>query len=189
MDQVFVQLAFDPPAEGPCAVRRIGRGVEERGVDTVPWRGAALAIDRRRALLWFGPGDADRVRAALGPWAARADVWAGTLEGAPSIRANVLVERGPAGREPAEPKLPPALASGDWCLRTHRVRPVCRLVSRDGGRVVLLYGAPDAESVRLAERHTRGLADATWAFEWLGPDPHAAADARGPDHAGRGRSR
>ena len=66
--------------------------------------------------------------------------------------------------------LRPALACGEWCLRTYGVKLVSRLVSRDGRCVVLLYAAPDAESVRMAERHGRRRAAATWAFQWIDPD-------------------
>jgi hypothetical protein len=42
--------------------------------------------------------------------------------------------------------------------------------SADRRRMVCLYQAPDAESVRLAQREAAMPLDAVWAFERLGPD-------------------
>ena len=173
MADVFVRCVFDPPADGAGAVGRIARAFGGQAAGDVAWRGAALATDGRRALLWLGAADARRVRAALAPWAAAVeDVWAGTVEAPVSTaRATVLVERRAGDARSAAPRLPPALASGDWCLRAHRVTLVRRIVSREGAHAVLLYAAPDAEAVRMAERLAGVRADATWAFAWLAADP------------------
>jgi hypothetical protein len=50
-----------------------------------------------------------------------------------------------------------------WCFETHRVRLVRLFLARDRKRAVLVFRAPDAESVRLACRH------AGMPFEWGWP--------------------
>jgi hypothetical protein len=43
-------------------------------------------------------------------------------------------------------------AAGAWCLEAHRVTFVRTLFATDRRRMLCLYHAPDAESVRLAQR-------------------------------------
>jgi len=50
-----------------------------------------------------------------------------------------------------------------WCFETHRVQLVRLFLARDRKRAVLVFRAPDAESVRLACRH------AGMPFEWACP--------------------
>ncbi len=51
------------------------------------------------------------------------------------------------------------------CLQTHRVTFVQTLFSRDRKRMLCLYEAPDAESVRVAERKAGVPFDRAWACE------------------------
>lgn len=57
------------------------------------------------------------------------------------------------------------VASGSACLEAHRVRFVRSLVSSDGLRVICEYEAPDAETVRLANRKLGLPFDRVWAAE------------------------
>ena len=57
------------------------------------------------------------------------------------------------------------VASGNACLEAHRVRFVRSLVSSDGLRVICEYEAPDAETVRLANRKMGLPFDRVWAAE------------------------
>jgi hypothetical protein len=52
---------------------------------------------------------------------------------------------------------------GAWCLDLHRVRFVRTYVSRDNKRMVCIYDAPDAESVRLAQGTIAMPVDRVWA--------------------------
>ena len=87
------------------------------------------------------------------------------LEGQP----NVVVERSfdaPQAFERAH-ALEEAKA---WCLEQHRVRWVRSYLSSDGRRMLCLYRAPDAESVRLAQREASLDFDVLWSCERIGYD-------------------
>jgi len=49
-----------------------------------------------------------------------------------------------------------------WCFGSRRVRLVGLFLARDRKRAVLLFQAPDAESVRQAFRHTQTHFDDIW---------------------------
>jgi hypothetical protein len=53
-------------------------------------------------------------------------------------------------------------AAGKPCYEAHRVRLLRSLVSQDGRRVICEYEAPDAESVRQANRKVGLPFDAVW---------------------------
>jgi hypothetical protein len=63
---------------------------------------------------------------------------------------------------------------GAWCLAAHGVRFLRSYFSRDRRRMVCLYEAPDAESVRLAQQKATLPFDAAWTARSL---RHAAAEA------------
>ena len=52
---------------------------------------------------------------------------------------------------------------GSWCLEAHGVRFLKSYFSRDRRRMVCLYEAPDAESVRLAQEKAGVPFDSAWA--------------------------
>ncbi len=67
---------------------------------------------------------------------------------------------------------------GAWCLEAHHVRFVRTYFSRDRRRMVCLYEAPDAESVRLAEGKAGVPFERAWAAQPLrheGPEPDGDA--------------
>jgi hypothetical protein len=67
----------------------------------------------------------------------------------------VLVER--TFPEPIDPKqLLEAASRGHWCLELHNVTPVHSYMSADRLRMICVFMAPDAESVRKANT-TAGL--------------------------------
>jgi len=65
---------------------------------------------------------------------------------------------------------------GAWCLDAHGVRFLKTYFSRDRRRMICLYEAPDAESVRLAERKAGVPFDEAWAARVI---QHPAADPDG----------
>jgi hypothetical protein len=67
---------------------------------------------------------------------------------------------------------------GAWCLEAHGVRFLKSYFARDRRRMICLYEAPDAESVRLAERKAGVPFDEAWSAEVIhhvGPEPDADA--------------
>jgi Protein of unknown function (DUF4242) len=55
--------------------------------------------------------------------------------------------------------------SDTWCFGSRRVRLVRLFLSSNRRRAVLLFQAPDAESVRQAFRHTQTTFDQIWSCE------------------------
>lgn len=49
-----------------------------------------------------------------------------------------------------------------WCFETHRVQLVRAFLSRDHQRAILVFRAPDAESVRLVCRHVKMRIERLW---------------------------
>lgn len=141
----------------------------------VAWQGSLLAQDGRRMVCRFRAPDAESARLALRQ--AGADVttlWPGTLHDAPGLdaealaAANVLVER--AFAEPVSlAAIQAREEAGAACLQDHRVRFVRTCFSRDARRMLCLYQAPDAESVRIAQHQAGMPLERAWAFRAILP--------------------
>ncbi|MDI5920138.1 DUF4242 domain-containing protein [Halomonas sp. LR5S13] len=145
----------------------------------VAWQGSLLARDGRRMVCRFRAPDVESARNALRQAGAEVTtLWPGTLHDAPGLdagalaEANVLVERAFAA--------PVSLAAiqareeaGAACLQNHRVRFVRTLLSQDARRMLCLYRAPDAESVRIAQHQAGMPLERVWAFRAILPGPPA----------------
>jgi hypothetical protein len=60
--------------------------------------------------------------------------------------------------------------AGLWCLEAHGVRFLRTYVSSDRTRLLCLYEAPDAESVRIAQRTIGMPFDRIWSTDELPAD-------------------
>ena len=147
-----------------------------------------IDADRRRVLYRVGADDPNDVRTAAQHGDASANgIWIGTFHNRnPMLRRaagpddgliDVLAETMHTGPVDGA-KLVSALHAGcDWCLETHRVELVGIAVSPPCDRVLALYRAPDAESVRQAYRHLHGPFARVTALRRL--DASQPADDRG----------
>ena len=170
MTDVFLERQFEPPLSlddvglmaadsGPCFDRH-----------RIRWNQSFLSSDGGQLLCWFTAPDAEAGRVALR--AAGADVthlWPGTVHDAPGpdappmVDANVVVTR----RFDTPVSLDDIQAiedAGAWCLETYRVKFVRTFFSLDRRRMICLYRAPDAESVRQAQRQAEMPVEVVWAF-------------------------
>ena len=140
------------------------------------WNASLLSADRRDLVCHFSAPDAESVRIALrqagSPYT---EAWAGTIHNAPGFadvdldKANVLVAR--RFEEPADFDAIQALEdAGKGCLDIHRVRFIRTWFSRDRRRMICLYEAPDAESVRVAQREARMPVERVWSVQRFTPD-------------------
>lgn len=134
------------------------------------WHGSLLSADGHELFCHFTGPDAESVRIALNEAGSpRGRVWAGTVHDAPGFtgadlsRANVLV-----ARRFAEPVVLDEIQAledaGAGCLDAHRVRFIRTYFSKDRRRMMCLYQAPDAESVRIAQREAGMPVERVWAF-------------------------
>ena len=170
MTEMVLERDFDTPL---TAQDVINLGEEAQGcfaLHGVSWHQSFLAAGGRRLICWLSAADAESVRLALrqsgvGPHR----VWQTTVHdaadpGAPHwSQANVAVER--VWEDPVLLDDIQAIEdAGAHCLQTWNVRFSRTFFSRDGTRMVCLYEAPDAESVRMAQRQAGMPFDRIWAF-------------------------
>jgi hypothetical protein len=140
------------------------------------WCGSLLSADGRDLFCHFRAPDAESVRIALQQSGTpRGSVWSGTIHDAPGmpeaalLQANVMVTR----RFAAATRLADIQAiedAGSGCLDNHRVRFVRTYFSSDRMRMICLYCAPDAESVRIAQREAKMPVERVWSFRQLRPE-------------------
>jgi uncharacterized protein DUF4242 len=57
-----------------------------------------------------------------------------------------------------------------WCLEQHRIRLLRSYLSSDKKRMICVYEAPDAESVRIANRQADVPFDSIWTATLHGAD-------------------
>ncbi|MBN1237753.1 MAG: hypothetical protein JXB36_04585 [Gammaproteobacteria bacterium] len=170
---VFVERLFDPPlgtAELESMPRSRSARLSARGVT---WRESFLDRSGRRMLCRFEAPDEASLRDALEQERVQVEeLWAGTVHG---LGGSTLAESTAAGESPVlvqhrveEPITSSHLRTVEslctWCLETHRIRLVRMLLSLDLRRIVYLYRAPDAESVRLAHRQAGLELDVVWPY-------------------------
>jgi len=140
------------------------------------WRGSLLSSDGHELFCHFTAPDAESVRIALHEAdSPRGNIWPGTIHepsGPAAVElegANVLVARRFA--EPAVFDEIQALEeAGAGCLENHRVQFVRTYFSADRKRMMCLYRAPDAESVRIAQREAGMPVERVWSFRQYRPD-------------------
>jgi len=90
--------------------------------------------------------------------------WAGDIHEGDEGEFNVLVER--SWDEPVDFEVIAAREEeGAWCLEAHNVSFIRSYFSKDKRRMICLYRAPDAESVRQAQSKAELPYDNVWAFQ------------------------
>ena len=81
---------------------------------------------------------------------------------------HVIVER--SFEQPMTPEGVHEIEKGSaWCMQLHNVRRLHSYLSPDGLRMVCLFEAPDAESVRLMSRQVGAPVDRIWTAAILEP--------------------
>lgn len=175
--------------DAPLTAEYFGKLVAQAGgcfeLHRVDWQNSMLAKDGMRLICWFTAPDMESVRIALRsdesdvtdlwPCAVTSyDLWPGTVhdaEGADEddIRsANVVVERrfeDPVAMEDIEA----IEVAGAHCLELRNVRFLRTYFATDRKRMLCLYSAPDAESVRQAQHEAGMPFEDIWAFEPIRP--------------------
>ncbi len=178
MPELFLERDFDPPLLA-AAVRAVSRSLQEQGcldLHRVEWAGSLLSADGRKMVCRFRAADAESVRIVLRTVgvADMSRLWPGTrhdrpgLTEAESAAANVLVRRRfeqPVTLEEIQARED----AGAWCLEARRVKFIRTFFSTDCRRMICLYQAPDAESVRQAQRQAGMPVEDVWAFNAVLP--------------------
>lgn len=178
MVELFLERDFEPaitPAD-LVAAWMAGRGCAE--IHRVAWRSSLLSLDGHKLLCHFTAPDAESLRIALRSIDADSRrLWRGTLHDAPAQgrftadSANVVVHR--RFDEPvALGDIQEMEDAGIACLDVRQVQFVRTYFSADQKRMLCLYRAPDAESVREAQRAAGMPMEDVWAFTALLPPEH-----------------
>ena len=155
MSEVFCERSWDTPMP-EAQVRSTFDGARCcLALHRCVWRGSFLSADGRALFCRFTCPDAESLRIALQPVGSPGvRIWAGTVHDAPGTgepdEANVLVSR--RFEQPTSLDSMIALAQrAEACMALHGVRVLGSWVSNDQRRMLCLYRAPDAESVRVAQ--------------------------------------
>lgn len=162
MTDVFLERSFDAPLTDAAIMSMATEGIPCFVANQVDWHGSMLSLDGRSMFCWFSAADAESVRQALRQAGQdTTHLWPGTVHyppleaGVTAPEPNVVVTRtfpAPVAMEDIQ-----AIEdAGAHCLEAHRVRFVRTYFSLDRLRMLCLYEAPDAESVRLAQ-HQAGM--------------------------------
>lgn len=168
---MFLERDFALPIRAAEVLAHSRQGAWCLEMYRVKWQGSFLAADGIRMVCWFVAPDAESVRAALDKSGLDTRrLWIGTVhEGPEAAVPNVLVER--SFDEPVELADIQAIEDASaWCLRAHRVTFARTFFASHRKRMLCLYQAPDAESVRLAQREAAMPMDAAWAFDRISAD-------------------
>lgn len=175
MTEMILERQFDPPLTRDGVFQMAREGVECFGLHRVGWHGSLLAGDGRRMACWFHGPDTESARTALRQVGADvAGLWPATVHPAPQAPAadadDVLVVVARSFDAPVTYESVQSLEeAGAWCLESHRVRFVQSFFALDRRRMLCVYRAPDAESVRTAQRQAKLPVETVWACRYVHP--------------------
>jgi hypothetical protein len=174
MPELFLERTFESPISRAdvLAMAEVGRSCFQ--LHRVDWRVSLLAAGGRNLVCRFSAPDAESLRIAMrAAGAPTGRLWAGTVHDGPELSdadhatANVAIERSfdvPVAVEEIQ-----AAERSGWCAQAYNVTFLRTYVSNDRKRMICLYRAPDAESVRLAQRFMKMPVEAIWAFTAIHP--------------------
>jgi len=163
MANIVMERRFDPPIDDPTFRLMAAALGDCHTVYRVDWRESLMSEDGRRLACCFTAPDAESIRQISRDDDALAKVvWPGSFHDTerPGL-ANVVVER--RFEEPVTVEsLQAAEDAAAWCLELHRVTFLRTYFSADRKRMICLYQAPDAESVRLAQQQAQMPFERVW---------------------------
>lgn len=181
MTDIFLERRFDAALTTADFFGLVMQAAGCLNLHRVEWQHSMLGAGGHRCICWFHGVDLESVRLALRT--AEIDtctLWSGSVHDAPDreqeeiARANVVVER-----QFAEPvALEDIQAIEDksaQCLQMRNVEFMRTFFSLDRRRMLCLYAAPDAESVREAQREAGMPVEAVWTFQRLDEQALTAA--------------
>lgn len=169
MVDVFLERDWDQPLTFENLQGIFAEGDGCFGRHRVEWVESLLLSNHKTLLCHFRSPDAESVRIGLRQIKVNTGrLWTGTEHCAPGLEdsrsANVMVTR--RFEEPVQLEDIQAIEdAGAGCLQAHRVEFERTFFAADRRFMVCLYRAPDAESVRIAQRDALMPIEAVWSFE------------------------
>lgn len=175
MTDCFLERDFDPPIDKATVLAMALDSFGCFSIHQVEWCMSMLANDGGRMVCWFRSPDLESSRIAMRQSGVDCRLlWRGSVHDKPGLddeqlaAANVLVERSFDAAVTLD-QIQAIEDAGIDCLETRNVQFVRTFFSADQRRMICLYRAPDAESVREAQRHAGVPFDAAWTFRGIGP--------------------
>lgn len=176
MSQIVLERRFDPPITREDFVRMGDEHTDCLSLYRITWQESLLAADGQSLICHFQAPDTESVRMLVyGDGSQSMAAWPGEIHdsGQPG-EPNVVVERRfPSPVSFAEIQSLEAAAA--WCLEQRQVLFLRSLFASDRKRMICLYQAPDAESVRLAQRQAGLPVERVWYCEYYCPDNYPPA--------------
>jgi hypothetical protein len=170
MNNMFLERRFEPPVGHAEVIQMALDSIGCFGIHRVKWHGSFLANDGGRMFCWLSAPDMESARIALRQVGTDIRVlWQGDVFDGPGIGenditgANVIVERS-FDESVTLQQIQDIEDAGIGCLQTRNVRFVRTFFSADRKRMICLYEAPDAESVRQSQREASVPFHDAWAF-------------------------
>ena len=181
MSEMILERTFDEPTTRREVLDGLTVSSGCFDIHRVDWNASYLRLDGLRMVCHFSAPDLESTRIALrqlGQDTSR--LWNASRHDRPGAgaaeiaAANVIVER--SFDEAVELQdVQDIEDAGIRCLEMRRVRFLRTYFSADRRRMLCFYAAPDAESVRQAQREAGMPFDEAWAFERCAPDSPAPA--------------
>ena len=176
MTELILERTFDPAFTPGEVVELAADAADCFGMHRVDWEASYLSAGGHKMVCNFRAPDMESARIALRQIGSDLSVfWKGSVHDAPGIdaaeigKANVLVERS-FDDGVALQDIQDIEDAGIRCLEIRDVRFLRTFFSADRKRMICLYEAPDAESVRQAQREAGVPFDEVWVFARYGPE-------------------
>lgn len=183
MTDLFLERSFNPGLARQDVLHFAELGADCFGMHRVAWNRSFLSSDGHKLYCWFTAPDMESARIAMRQTDTdMRKLWRCDVHEAPGItekdfaNANVLVERS-FDKPVTLQEIQDIEDAGFNCLESRNVRFVRTFFSHDRKRMICLYEAPDAESVRQAQREAGVPFNDAWAFQPVGPQQMGSAEA------------
>lgn len=166
MTTLILEREFQPLLDARALREMLAGTAERMSQDGITWRESFVSQDGGSLLCNFQAPNVESIRRL-----SREDdcigksVWAGTVHdtGRAGL-ANVVVARRFEVPTTVE-SLQVIEDAAAWCLQLHKVTFLRTFFSTDQRRMICLYQAPDAESVRLAQHQAGMPVERIWACQ------------------------
>jgi hypothetical protein len=176
MTDMILERSFEPAISTAFVLELAMNAAGCFGIHAVEWKASYLGLDGRRMLCHFSAPDMESTRIALRQVDADTSrLWRASVHDAPGAgaadiaSANVIVERDFADAVELQ-DIQNIEDAGIHCLEMRNVRFARTFFATDRKRMLCLYAAPDAESVRQAQREAGVPFTEAWAFTRCGPE-------------------
>jgi len=167
MTDVILEREFDEPITTDDFAGMLEAGVGCLQLHQVSWLESFLSVDGKTLVCHYAAPDMESARIAMRQMVGEEykAVWPASVHDVATDKLmNVAVER-TFSESVLLDDIQAIENAGQACLDLHNVSFVRTLFSTDRKRMICLYNAPDAESVRIAQMTAKMPFDRVWACQ------------------------